>query len=58
VIETSSSADLTTSYGEPLVSDLEDEHDSELESDANQRARAVATEMTARVAKELSTTCP
>jgi len=56
VIEISSSVDLTTSYGEPrVVSDLEDECHSAIESDANQRARAVATEMTARIAKELST---
>jgi hypothetical protein len=51
----SSSADLTPSYGEPLIlADLEDEYHSAIESDDNQRARAVAAELTTRIAKELS----
>lgn len=47
--------DLTPSYGEPLIlADLEDEYHSAIESDDNQRARAIAAELTTRIAKELS----
>ena len=45
----------TPSYGEPLIlADLEDEYHSAIESDDNQRARAVVAELTTRIAKELS----
>jgi hypothetical protein len=36
------------------LADLEDEYHSAIESDDNQRARAVAAELTTRIAKELS----
>ena len=36
------------------MADLEDEYHSAVESDDNQKARAVAAELTTRLAKELS----
>ena len=43
------------SYGEPLdLADLEDGYHSAIESDDNQKARAVVAELTTRIAKELS----
>jgi len=42
-------------YGEPLIlADFEDEYHSAIESNDNQRARAVVAELTTRIAKELS----
>ena len=53
-MEINSSADRTPSYGEPLIlADLEDEYHSAIESDDDQKVRAVAAELTTRIAKEL-----
>jgi hypothetical protein len=50
----SSSANFMPSYGEPLtLAPLEDAYHSAIESDDNQRARAVAAELTTRISKEL-----
>jgi hypothetical protein len=55
MMEINSQLIFTPSYGEPLIlADLEDEYHSAIESGDNQRARAVATELTTRIARELS----